>query len=161
MSITLLCIPYIFPLKKLDTPAVYLELTQMAIYTISHVTGKTIAHQVLKAPAAAYAVRIKPHVPELLHPFVLWTETMPRHGAGILWVKGDSVKASVALFHNTGHIEYSSETAKVNVNLDGRFLAEAKDSSLMLDYLYRFGQNCVQRRYNVKALKDLEVPELR
>ena len=134
----------------------------MAIYTISHVTGKTIAQQVLKAPAAAYAVKIKPHIPELLHPFVLWTETMPRHGAGVLWVKGDGVRASVSLFHNTGHIEYGSETAKINVNLDTRFLAEAKDWSIMLDYLYRFGQNCVQRRYNTKhALKDIEGPELR
>jgi hypothetical protein len=134
----------------------------MAIYTISHVTGKTIAQQVLKAPASAYAVKIKSHIPELLHPFVLWTETMPRHGAGVLWVKGDGVKASVALFHNTGHIEYDSPSAKVNVNLDGWFLAEAKDWSIMLDYLYRFGQNCVQQRYNTKrALKDIEEPELR
>lgn len=135
----------------------------MAIYVISHALGKTIAQQVPKAPSVGYAVRIGSHIPEILHPFVLWTETMPRHGAGVLDIKGNGLTAFVALFAKTGQVKFFSGTSKVDVSLDAHFLTEVRDRTILVDAAYRFGQNCVQRRYNVKAhpVKDLEVPELR
>ncbi len=135
----------------------------MTIYIISHRIGKTIAEQVPKAPSVGYAIRIGSHIPEVLHPFVLWTETMPRHGSGVLQVKGDSMKALVALFAKTGQVQVFTDTSKFDVTLDAHFLTEVRDRTILVDAAYRFGQNCVQRRYNVRAhpVKDLEAPELR
>jgi hypothetical protein len=125
----------------------------MVLYSIIRGTGYISASQVSSIPKTLFAVKIKPFVPHILHPLVLWTQSIPPLEYGALLVSTiDGDKAKVSFAPNRQRILITSPVStglEIDIHSDFKNLV----SIAQIHHLYALGDQCIERVYN-KHLKN-------
>lgn len=122
----------------------------MPVYSIIRQSTGFFASQVSKVPKTLFAVSIKPFVPAILHPLVLWTQVVPPLEYGTLVAStlvGD--KMTVSFSPSFQQIEFTSEAhipLEINIHSDFNKLMSVS----RVYHLYALGEECVDRVYNAQ-----------
>jgi hypothetical protein len=120
----------------------------MVLYSIIRGTGFMSASQIHSVPKTLFAVKIKSFVPHILHPLVLWTQTIPPLEYGTLLVSTtDGDKAKVTFGPNRQNILITSPIStglEIDIHSDFKKII----SIAQIHHLYALGDQCTERVFN-------------
>jgi hypothetical protein len=133
----------------------------MVLYSIIRGTGHISASQVSSIPKTLFAVKIKPFVPHILHPLVLWTQSIPPLEYGALLVSTiDGDKAKVSFGPNQQHVLITSPIStglEINIHSDFKKIV----SVAQIHHLYALGDQCIEKVYNTSLKNNVHAIPLR
>jgi len=126
---------------------------KMTIYSIIRQSKGLLACQTPAAPKTLFAVSIKPFVPAVFHPFVLWTQLVPPLQENSLVVRSnDGTNVYLWLHGIQKKIMFlNGKDVQLSVDLSGDF--EKLMSTVRVYHLYALGEECVDRIYNAHQYK--------
>jgi hypothetical protein len=122
----------------------------MVLYSIIRGTGHLSASQVSSIPKTIFAVKIKSFVPHILHPLVLWTQSIPPLEYGALLVSTlDGDKAKVSFGPNRQRILITSPVSTgLEIDIHSNF--KKLVSIAQIHHLYALGDDCVEQVFNAQ-----------
>jgi hypothetical protein len=127
----------------------------MVLYSIIRGTGYMSASQVHSVPKTVFGVKIKSFVPHILHPLVLWTQTIPPLEYGALLVSTtDGDKAKVTFGPNRQNILITSPIStglEIDIHSDFNKII----SIAQIHHLYALGDQCTERVFNAQMHNSL------